>query len=146
MPGQKLPLRFSPVLLHINVSLTKFDSCEKQGQRIKNMLRSQFLLDIAFPALVLCLTAVMVYSAIASDTGYRSLAQLEREARAKAAELDGLQARRQALEKKADLLNSKSLDPDLLDERIRTILGYSREGDVVVPRRELDRLLDQPQN
>jgi cell division protein FtsB len=108
------------------------------------MLRSQFLLDIAFPALVLCLTAVMLYSAVASDTGYRSLAQLEREAAAKSAELDGLETRRKALEQKADLLNSKSLDPDLLDERIRTILGYSREGDVVVPRRELDRLLDQP--
>ena len=57
------------------------------------------------------------------------------------AELNELHARRLELEKRADLLNSSSLDPDLLDERIRAVLGYSREGDVVISRRELDRLL-----
>ena len=105
------------------------------------MLRLRFLLDIAFPALVMCLTGILLYSAVVSDTGYRSLAALEQEAVEKAAKLDELQARRIDLEKRADLLNSKSLDPDLLDERIRAVLGYSQEGDVVISRRELDRLL-----
>lgn len=108
------------------------------------MLRSRFLLDIAFPALVLCLTAILLYSAVVSDTGYRSLARLQKEAEIEATKLDALETRRRALEKRANLLNSKSLDPDLLDERIRSVLGYSREGDVVIPRRELDRLLDEP--
>ncbi len=108
------------------------------------MLRSRFLLDIAFPAVVLCLTAILFYGAVASDTGYRSLAVLKREAVDKAVRLDALRTRRLALEKRADLLSSKALDPDLVDERIRTVLGYSREGDVVIPRRELDRLLDEP--
>lgn len=105
------------------------------------MLRLRFLLDIAFPALVMCLTGILLYSAVVSDTGYRSLAALEKERAEKAAQLDELEARRLELEKRADLLNSKSLDPDLLDERIRAVLGYSREGDVVISRRELDRLL-----
>lgn len=108
------------------------------------MLRIRFLFDIAFPALVMCLTAILVYSAVVSDTGYRALAELRKDAAAKAATLDGLEARRMELEKRADLLNSKSLDPDLLDERIRAVLGYSREGDVVITRRELDRLLKSP--
>ncbi len=105
------------------------------------MLRLRFLFDIAFPALVMCLTGVLVYSAVVSDTGYRALAALEKEAAEKEAQLDELQTRRIELEKRADLLNPKSLDPDLLDERIRGVLGYSREGDVVISRRELDRLL-----
>ncbi len=108
------------------------------------MLRIRFLLDIAFPALVMCLTAILLYSAVVSDTGYRALASLRHDAEVKAQSLDELQARRAELEKRADLLNSKSLDPDLLDERIRSILGYSREGDVVISRRELDRLLENP--
>ncbi|MEX6634335.1 FtsB family cell division protein [Hyphococcus lacteus] len=107
------------------------------------MLRSRFLLEIAFPALVMCLTSVLLYSAVVSDTGYRALADARKEAETKSAELEALIARRQALEKNADLLNSKSLDPDILDERIRAILGYSRKGDVVVPRRELDRILGE---
>ncbi|WP_411818406.1 FtsB family cell division protein [Hyphococcus sp. DH-69] len=107
------------------------------------MLRSRFLLEIAFPALVICLTSVLLYSAVASDTGYRALAEARKEAEMKSAELEALVERRRALEKNADLLNSKSLDPDMLDERIRAILGYSKEGDVVIPRRELDRLLSE---
>ncbi|GJL92938.1 FtsB family cell division protein [Hyphococcus sp.] len=110
------------------------------------MLRIRFLLDIAFPALVMCLTAILLYSAVVSDTGYRALAKLRHDEAEKAATLDGLTARRQELEKRANLLNSKSLDPDLLDERIRAILGYSREGDVVISRRELDRLLESSGN
>lgn len=106
------------------------------------MLRNRFLFDIAFPALVMCLTAILLYSAVASDTGYRALANLRDDKEQQSAALDGLTARRQELEKRANLLNSRSLDPDLLDERIRAILGYSREGDVVISRRELDRLLN----
>ncbi|MCK5750896.1 MAG: septum formation initiator family protein [Oricola sp.] len=105
------------------------------------MLRIRFLLDIAFPALVMCLTGILLYGAVASDTGYRALSDLRTEAEAKTGDLDALQARRIELEQRADLLNSKSLDPDILDERIRAVLGYSREGDVVISRRELDRLL-----
>ena len=107
------------------------------------MLRIRFFLDIAFPALVMCLTGILLYGAVASDTGYRALSALRKEAEARTAELDALQARRIELEKRADLLNSKSLDPDILDERIRAVLGYSREGDVVISRRELDRLLSE---
>ena len=99
------------------------------------MLRMRFLFEIAFPALVMCWTAIMLYSAAVSDTGYRALAALEKEAQ---------ETRRLELEKRADLLSSRSLDPDLLDERIRAVLGYSREGDIVTPRREIDRLLQAP--
>ncbi|MEZ5891536.1 MAG: septum formation initiator family protein [Parvularculaceae bacterium] len=103
----------------------------------------KFLFDVAFPALVVCLIAILSYSAVASDTGYRALAELRREAEVKEQVLDELRARRIDLEKQADLLNSKSLDPDYLDERARAVLGYSREGDVVISRRELDRLLSR---
>lgn len=105
------------------------------------MLRSRFLLDVLIPTLMLCWAAVLIYSAVVSDTGYRALAELEAEALQKTAEADALRARRLMLEHRADLLKSKSLDPDMIDERIRTLLGYSREGEIVVPRRDLEPLL-----
>lgn len=105
------------------------------------MLRSSFLFGVLFPALMMCWAAVFIYNAVASDTGYGALLSLQSEVAAKTAEVDALRARRMALEKKADLLSSRSLDPDMIDERIRTVLGYARDGDIVVSRRELDRLL-----
>ena len=106
------------------------------------MFRARFFFDVVFPALIICWTAVLVYSAIASDTGYHALASLETEVEEQSAELEALRERRLALEKRADLLNSRSLDPDLADERIRRILGYTRPGDIVLPRRELEHLLN----
>ena len=105
------------------------------------MLRSKFIFDVLAPSCILFWAAILVYSAVFSNTGYRSLASLEVEAAELSDEVDLLRERREALEKRADLLNSKSLDPDLIDERIRSILGYSREGDVVITGRELDRAL-----
>lgn len=107
------------------------------------MLRNRFLFDVLVPAVMVCWAAVFIYNAVASDTGYRALAIARADVAKKTSELDKLQARRIALEKRADLLSSRSLDPDMIDERIRNILGYSRDGDIVVPRRELDRLLEK---
>ena len=105
------------------------------------MLNLRFLAEIVFPALVLCWAAVLIYSAVAGSTGYRALSALETELEDKTAEVDVLKARREALATRADLLNSRSLDPDLVDERIRAVLGYSREGDIIIPRREAEALL-----
>ena len=44
------------------------------------MLRLRFLFDVAFPALVMCLTGILLYSAVVSDTGYRALSSLQKEA------------------------------------------------------------------
>lgn len=105
------------------------------------MINLRFLAEIVFPALVLCWAAVLIYSAVAGSTGYGALAVLEDELEDKTAEVDALKERREALAQRADLLNSKSLDPDFVDERIRAVLGYSRDGDVIIPRREAEQLL-----
>jgi cell division protein FtsB len=107
------------------------------------MLRSKFIFDVLAPAFILCWAAILVYSAVFSDTGYRALAAFEAEAETLTKEVNLLRARRDVLQKRAILLNSKSLDPDLIDERIRSVLGYSREGDISISRRELDRVVSR---
>ncbi len=94
------------------------------------------------PALILCWAAVFIYNAAAGDSGFGALAALKEEVDAKAADVDAVRARRIELERRADQLSSRSLDPDLADERIRAILGYVREGDVVISQQELERALE----
>ncbi len=101
------------------------------------MFSRQFIFGIIAPALMLFWAAAMAYSAFAGSSGYGALAALEKDVEEKAADVDALRAHRLELEQRADQLNSKSLDPDLIDERIRSVLGYSREGDKVVSRRVL---------
>jgi cell division protein FtsB len=105
------------------------------------MLRARFFFDIVLPALVLCWAAMFIYNAAAGDSGFGALSALNRDVDSKTAEVDALRARRIELEKRADQLSSRALDPDLADERIRAILGYAREGDVVISRDALESAL-----
>ncbi len=107
------------------------------------MFRVRFLIDIVAPALILCWAAIFIYSAAAGQSGFGALSALNREVEGRAAEVDALRARRIALEKNADQLASKSLDPDLAEERIRKILGYTRDGDVIVTAGELEEALGE---
>ncbi|MEM9013991.1 MAG: septum formation initiator family protein [Pseudomonadota bacterium] len=104
-------------------------------------MRSSFLIDVAAPTLCLCWAAAMIYSAFAGDGGYRALAELNQRLALEQAELDDLSARRLTMEKRADLLNSKSLDPDLIDEKIRSVLGFSAPGDIIIPKAEFEKLM-----
>jgi cell division protein FtsB len=101
-----------------------------------------FTRDILAPALFACWIAYMAYGAVAGAAGYRALRSLQVELVAGRAELAEIEKRRAALEKRADLLNPRSLDPDMLDERIRAVLGYARDGEIVLPRSEVARLKD----
>ena len=108
------------------------------------MFRLRFLFEILLPALVLCWAAIFFHNAAAGESGFGALSSLKREAAAKAAEVDALRARRQALEAHANQLSSRALDPDLAEERIRSVLGYAREGDVIVTAQELEKALGEP--
>ncbi|MEQ1930852.1 MAG: septum formation initiator family protein [Parvularculaceae bacterium] len=100
-----------------------------------------FARDVALPALFACWIVYLAYGAVAGAASYRTLRDLHEEVALRKAELAGIVARHEALQKRAELLNPKSLDPDMIDERVRAVLGYARAGDIVLPRSEIDRLL-----
>lgn len=105
---------------------------------------SAFARDVALPALFACWIVYLAYGAVAGAASYRTLKDLNVEIAARKAELAEITARRAALQKRAELLSTKSLDPDMIDERARAVLGYARSGDIVLPRSEIERLLDKP--
>ncbi len=56
-----------------------------------------------------------------------TIAQLE-------AEKSGLKTRRDALERRVQLMRPESLDPDMLDEQVREVLDRARPDDLVIMR------------
>ena len=105
-------------------------------------MRVGLVFEIVLPVLLVGWACLLIYSAVAGDTGFRAATVLEQEIASKTQSVDALRKRRLTLERRADQLNSRSLDPDLVDEKIRLILGYSQEGEIVVPRRELEEALE----
>lgn len=101
----------------------------------------RLVLDVIAPAFFTCGIAYFAYDAVIGATGFRALRTLEAEAEAKSAEVEALSAERRRLEIVAAQLNPRSLDPDMADEKIRTILGYVDKGDLVIPRDQLEEIL-----
>lgn len=99
--------------------------------------------DVVLPALAVCWAVFIAYDAVAGPTGFRALRAARAEVAVKRAEVEALNERREALERTASQLHRRSLDPDMLDEKIRSVLGYAAQGDIVIPRDELDRMLER---
>jgi cell division protein FtsB len=64
--------------------------------------------------------------------GLRAQADLDRALAHMQAELTGLKAHRKAWERRVSLLRSDRIDPDMLDERARALLGFADPRDVVL--------------
>ena len=72
-----------------------------------------------------------VYQAIQGDRGLSSLFYFSKKHNILKGEIEILRAERLDIENKVNALKSESLDIDLLDERVRKVLGYARDDETV---------------
>jgi cell division protein FtsB len=72
------------------------------------------------------------FHAFNGDHGIMAQRQYEDQKQALSAELASLQGERLMLEKRVALLRTDALDPDVLDEKSREMLGVVDKNDVVV--------------
>ncbi len=88
--------------------------------------------QIAPQVIFACVFGYFVYHAIQGDHGFLAKLRLEQELeRARAARAD-LAAEQSRLAHKVDRLQLEHIDPDLLDEQARRLLGYGRPDDLVI--------------
>lgn len=73
-----------------------------------------------------------VFHAIIGDNGFISYMIVQKKISEQAEQLGKMQKERGYLQHHVELLNSKTLDLDLLEERCRVILNYAYADDVVV--------------
>ena len=90
------------------------------------------------------LTVLGLYSCAALFVGYfgvnaftgahglRAQADLDKQMATMQAQLTGLKAERAMWEKRVSLLRSNRIDPDMLDERARALLGYVDPRDITL--------------
>lgn len=72
-------------------------------------------------------------NAYTGDHGLKAKQDLDAQIAALSTELAALRRTRTQWERRLTLLRSQSLDPDLLDERARALLGYAHPHDIVMP-------------
>lgn len=91
--------------------------------------RSRFLLG---PLLGAALTSYFVYHTIEGDRGLRAWRDINRQLRVAKDQFATVEAERDALEHRVDGLNPNHVDPDLLDQQIRTQLNLVSPDEVIL--------------
>jgi len=91
------------------------------------------ILDFLLPAAVACWIALELFAAFYGPSSFRTLQEKQRQVVALRVETDALQSRLDALARRADMLHSSHLDAELLDERVRAVLGFAAPGEIVIP-------------
>lgn len=84
------------------------------------------------PAIGACAVVYFAYHAVHGDRGLIAWWDLAQEVAAARTFLGELVAERRALDHRVKLLSPASLDPDLLDERVRLMLNYGRPDEIVI--------------
>jgi cell division protein FtsB len=84
------------------------------------------------PALGIALTGYFGYNLVEGDRGFLAWRRLTGEISAEKANLQALQAERQALDSRVADLKPDHVDPDLLDERVRATLNLVAPDELVI--------------
>jgi cell division protein FtsB len=90
------------------------------------------LFDIIVMAMCLLLFGLYGWHAQYGPRGFDNQASLMGQVVTLESERDGIRARREALEARVSLLRPETIDPDMLDEMARRVLGFVRQDDVLV--------------
>jgi cell division protein FtsB len=84
------------------------------------------------PTLLLLAAIYLVYHAIQGNYGLLAMRELDHELVQLQVLASEARAQRLALEAKANRLRPDNLDPELLDEQARRVLGFSRRDEVII--------------
>ena len=87
---------------------------------------------LVLPAITVAFVSYFAYHCVHGDYGLRATEVFEQQRQARAGELAALVAKREHLEKEVALLSDGSLDKDMLDEKARYQLDYSKADEIVI--------------
>lgn len=79
-----------------------------------------------------CIVGYFLFHTIEGDRGWLAMVRLQNQVNAAKTDLSQLQKEHQQLDHEVHLMRPGSLDPDLLDEKSRELLDYSKPGDIII--------------
>ena len=94
-----------------------------------HMLRPR---QILVPIIFAMMFGYFGYHLVNGDRGLLAMAHLQRETMIADQNLAEAEATRKIWERRVAALRNQSLDPDMLDERARILLNFSRKEDIIV--------------
>ena len=78
------------------------------------------------------LVGYFLYHTIEGNRGWFAMLRMQNEVKSAEKTLVRLQEKRKELDHRTQLLKKDSLDPDLLDEKSRELLNYSKPNEIII--------------
>lgn len=88
--------------------------------------------SVLVPAIGSCLVVYFAYYAVFGERGLRNLMHIESETQKAETQLNELKTSTDLTRKKVEHLRPNAVDPDLLDERGRAVLNFTRPDEIVI--------------
>ena len=88
--------------------------------------------QILVPIIFAMMFGYFGYHRVNGDRGLLAMAHLQRETQIADQNLAEAETTRKIWERRVAALRNQSLDPDMLDERARILLNFSRKEDIIV--------------
>jgi len=101
---------------------------------MSNSILRRRLGGLAVPAICIVVLAFIGHNAFIGDRGFLAHERIDAEATRLKIELAALTEKRELMEKHIRLLRPDTLDPDMLDERVRAVLNFEAEGEITILR------------
>lgn len=100
---------------------------------MRKLIAQGYAIRRNWPAIIgVCLLCYFSYHALLGERSTVRLMKLERKTDEIAAVYEGLHTQRVVLEDRVVKLRPASIDRDMLEERVRYVLGYYRPGETVI--------------
>lgn len=102
---------------------------------MRKLLQQHYVVKHNFVAIIgFCLCFYFTYHIVSGERSYLRLVSLQHNMERATHQYVGLNKERQVLENKVAMLRPGSIDPDLLEERARVVLGFQHPDELVVMR------------
>ena len=88
--------------------------------------------DVIGPVLGFCIVGYFAYHSVEGERGLSAFVRLSERIEEARTQLTELRSEREAIERRVRLLRTDNLDPDMLEERARQILNFSRPDEIVI--------------
>lgn len=100
---------------------------------MKRLIDKRYLVRQNLVAVIgVCLSVYFSYHLVAGQRSLLSLMSLDNQVEEQQAALERLTNERTDLERRVVMMRPGSIDRDLLEERVRVMLGYTRENEQII--------------
>lgn len=99
---------------------------------VKPRKKSRWLQQTLWSTIGAVVVGYFLYHTIQGERGWFAMLRMQNEVKTAETTLAKLQKEREDLQHRTDLLRSDSMDPDMLDEKSRELLNYSKPNEIVI--------------